>query len=807
MIRKYRLFILLVAISLIFHSCGPVNFLTKAKRVPLQYSENYNYPNVKSVRSEKNKRAWIVYSDRAGNVTKEIPGGRLDYTELGLMEPLIVIGKKGDYYKLIKYNPAVLKNHRLTNKKAAEYCGWLHKDNLLLFDNSMTEVRNGIKLKSLTSINNSHVIQEADKHFKDNSLMLYEQPKLEKPTGVLTELNKVVYVLKFGDNDSKAFISYQTKITPETAKSLVVGWIDANLVAPMGQRLILNHAPMVENMAYRIDSINYDSLRSVVSPLKSLYPVVFADRLGDSLVFRSLDESSAIDRSNNRIFNVNGGQINYNESKIIADKLTNVNVIFAFDPTKNVVAQMPMLTNAILNAKQVFEKSPSGFNYNFASVLGTSVIPFENNYLNVSDKIIEAAERLEEDNRITPNLILFNAIKMAEKMPEAINLIVYVGEKSSASERSSQAIVNGFIDNNCRLLSYQVYSDSSSDTYNNFVLQSAAIIESYADAAKVHKRNVIVYPDQLCKTNDFRENIKNVYALDFPKRSTTQGMVIFPEKTQAVEPELLISGIDSIVRQIEYDNLNIISSMELAFQQVGYHRSSYDSIFASRFNIKQDTKIDPALVKVFDKAPPQWVSITPRIHIPVDSLNISRSGLLLTETELHEVVGFIDQLSAVQLDVKGEITSSGKKIKKVKKVRKELRGVPADSQLELQYSSVSDTLSTEKEYVNSKIVRKHIRNTYLQELKQCVIKGSPKKLKLAEAGEYITTLPSIDPVLTKLRIKDLKKKRKLSDAKLEELIDYFEESKKMIEEQKKPVDELGMEGGYKYFFVPKTALP
>jgi len=807
MTRKNTLLALFfIAICLIMPSCSPVNFMTRAKKVPLRYSENYNYPNIKSIRTEKNKQAWIVYSDRAGNVTKEIPGGTLNHTELDFMEPLIVIGKKGDYYKLIKYDPAVLKNHRLTNKKAAKYCGWIHKDRLLLFDNTITEVRNGIKLKNLTSITDSHVILEADKYFENDSLILYSQPKLEIPTESFMGLNNIAYVLKFDDDDSKALVCHQTMITPESTDSIIVGWIDAALIAPMGQRLISYRTPMIENETYALDSLHNDSLRAVTSPLKSFYPVLFADHIDSTLIFRSLDASHVIDRSDNRIFNVNGEPITFTESKVIANNLVNINVIFAFDLTENVIALMPVLSNTVQNVKQVFEKSPSELNYNFAAVLGNHILSFENNYLNFSDKIIDATKEAQKTENYTPNLALSNAVKLAGKTPDATNLIVYIGEKSSTAEYSTRTIVDGFIDYNCRLLSYQVYSDNN-DIYNNFVLQSAAVIEAYADTTKVLKRKMIVYSDQLRRVNMFKENTKNAYTLDFPARSMTQGMVIFPEKGRQGDPELLLNGIDSIVRQIEYDNLNLISSMENAFHRVGSHRNRYDNSFSAHFGIASGTKVSPTITEAFDKVSPQWVSITPRISNPIDSLCLEDMGLLLTGKELGDLVEFFEKLSAEKPDMKGEKKNSAKKVQKVKKVRKELRDVPSDSWLDMRYSSGSDTLLTKKKYANTKSIRRHLKKVYLRELKKCVVNGNPKKLTLAQAHEYITTLPTATPGFAEIRIKDLRSKKKFSDAELEELIWYFDRIKTLIKEEAIPVDELnGTEGG-KYFIIPKRALP
>jgi len=803
--QKKIFFVLSLIIAyLALYSCDPVNFMTRAKRIPLLYSINYNYPNVKSISSEINKRAWIVYSDREGNKTKEFPGGSLDYRELKFMEPLIVIGSKGDYYKLIKYNPAVLNDrNQLTNRGEAEYCGWLHKDNLLLFDNAITEVRNGIKLKNLTSIKDSRIILDAEKYFKNDSLLLYSLPELEKSSGTVG-LNNIVYVLKFSDKDSKALISTQTQITPKTIESLPIGWVDTALIIPMGQRLVLNRIPKIANESHEINSHKRDSLRTVVSPLSSFYPVLFADHLDNTLVFHSLDSRYIIDKSNNRVSNVNGDMITLKESQIISNNLSNINVIFTFDLTENVISQMSMLSNTVQNIKQVFENSLSEFKYRFAAVLGDRIIPFESDYLNFCDRVMGVIKKIQIVK--TPNLALSNAVKLAKKQPNATNLIVYIGEKSNKAEYPSRDIIDGFINYNCRLLSYQVYADNN-NIYNNFVLQSIAIIEGYADAIKRLKRKIIVYPDQLRKTNLFNENTKNVYALDFPKRSMTQGMVIFPEKKLTSDPELLISGVDSIVHQIESDNRNLIASMERSFHQVGNHLNYYDSIFAGHFGIKQKTKITSAVTKVFKEVSPMWVSITPRISKPLDSLNIKDFGLLLTEEELKGLTDFFDQISAEKSYNKGYTLNDTKKVRKVSRLRKELRNIPSDSQMNLISSEDNKLLPGEKKYINISAIRKNLKKTYLKELKKCVVQRQTKDLTLAEAHECITTLPTINPLLKNIRIKDLNNKKKVSDVELFLLIECFSKFKKLIEEQKRAVDELNKFSDVKYFIVPKTALP
>jgi len=797
---------LLVAACAAVQSCAPINSTTRVKLVPRRYSENYNYPNVNAVRSSENLRPWVVYSDRSGNMTTVKPGGTLEHTELGFMDPLIVVASYGEYYKLIRY-PAKLKGLRLANRPEVEYCGWLHRDRLLLYNNSLTEIRNGIKLKNLTAVQESRVVSEAARHFRSDSLILYSEPRLAQTTGRLMGVNNIAYVMKYAERDTRALVGYRPVIRPELADSLVMGWVDASLVAPFGQWLTTRRAPLIENELYPLDTLRYDSLRPAVSPVRSFHPVLFADSRDNKLVYRTLDGSEVIDRSDNRIFNVDGEPISWSLSKVIAAHLRRVNVIFAFELTDNVVAQIPTITNAIQTANQVFEASPREMSYQYAAVMGDSIVPFERDYMAFSDRVVEMSEGLRPTPASPANRALAGAVRLAEMNPHSTNLVVYVGEKSSTAEYPSREMADAFINNNCRLLSFQVFADkANSNVYNNFVLQSTAIIEHYADTAKVLKRKVIVYPDQVHRQSRFKEISKNDYSLDFPRRSMTQGMVVFPEKGQMAGPELLAGGIDSIVRQIEADNRLLISSMERAFREVGSHRHRYDDRYARRFGEERGKRISPELKKAFENLSPHWAAITHRVSNRVDAVDMADFGLILTESELASLTMFVEKLAARQLDKASQIERDRTKARRVRRVRRELSGVPADSQLDMMYSAETQEQS-EREFLRTGAVRRHLRKTYMDALRKCAVDGPRRKLTLSRAHEYITTAPSVYPMLNNFTIKDIRRKMNLTDSELEQLLRYFEKQPPLLRKNAVPADEFNGPDGETYYLVPYEALP
>jgi hypothetical protein len=807
--RISRICPLCFALAVLLAGCAPVNFLTRVKRVPRAYSINYNCPNVKAERTELNKRAWVVYSDRAGNTTTIVPGGSLPHTGLKFMEPMLVIGKRGDYFRLIRYDAGILDNERLSDRKAAQYCGWLHKDRLLLYGNGLTEVRNRIRLKNITAVTDRrHILHVADYAERD-SLILYTGPEL-KERGKAVGLHAMMYLLKPADEGKKVLVAGKSDILPGEAGALTVGWMDAGLIAPFGQRLALAEFPFAKT-GERTDSFSSrgrDSLIHARFPA-SFHPVLYADRKDTALTFRTLDAGRILDYSDNRIANVDGEPVTYRQSETVKSQLRDINIILAFDMSETVLSRLDLFAGIVRGMTPVFDGAPSMFRFRYAAVLGDRLIPLHDDWLSFCSRLAEACGDTAQNRQGDGSGVLNRAVSIAGLMPAATNLIVHVGEKSDSADPSA-AVMTGFAANNCRLLGFQVFADNS-NTYNNFVLHATAVIERYAEAVKREKRRITVNASQLRTENRFREGSKNSYSLDYPVNSMTQGMVIFPEKGFYTDPELLVAGVDSLVRQIEYDNTLLMNSLDKAFARAGNDRTKFDRVFADRFRPETDRSVIRSVCKAFPEVSPQWMRMTERVRIPVDTVNLKRMALLLSEPELASLSGFIEKLSARQPDLKGMIASSGQKRRRVQIIRKELRGIPPDMPADGVYSRSAEAPASRRlavsRYVNTRPLRRALKREYLRELRKCVFEGCAGKVTLAAAQEYITTAPTLNPELNRIRIRDLLNRRVLTDPQLDALIRHYMKSKKRIEELAVPEEEITSPDGEKYFLLPVAALP
>lgn len=91
-------------------SCGPVHRFTRIKNVPREYMRNYSIEGVKAPRNQTLPKhtPWIVFANEAGT-TYLSPSGKNEMQSVKYMDAFLVIKRKGDWLRVIQYDPAILK--------------------------------------------------------------------------------------------------------------------------------------------------------------------------------------------------------------------------------------------------------------------------------------------------------------------------------------------------------------------------------------------------------------------------------------------------------------------------------------------------------------------------------------------------------------------------------------------------------------------------------------------------------------------------------------------------------------------------
>ena len=834
--------LILIAILFIVTSCGPVHMFTRVKKVPREYSMNYCGGEIKAPKTDINKKPWIVYSDRANNVTYNNAGGKIKAKDTGYLEPFLVIGKKGkyEYLNLIKYTPDILKNGKLDYKKA-EYYGWIHKSNLLLNYQSVTDISTGRKNKQLVAFSDTTMLGEPEKYFENDSIKLYKDLKMEEQASN-TSVYTLVYPLKQSEDRTKTLIAKKAELAPETAGEDIMGWIDNGLLQDAGQVLYIDRKSIPEyklqlKLREELTILPNEEMEDLQDVISEKYksakynPVYSYGEKGRFSAFKTVLNIPMLDYNLNYVFNVNGGHISYRKFRSISKKLKHINIVFILDGKQHTISHFPQIVNALQNLQPLFENKGDDYLYRFGCVMDFDTQPrsfnpiskeLSSDYSQLINYLSDKANRKKELRPINVSRAWGNinkAFDLVKDEYESTNLFVVVGETGYSSEEITEDIKEKLAANNCRVIGFQVYSGEA-DNYNNFVLNIESMITSYSDKMLKTKGDILVSPKQLRYDNYFTEvgELKNGYRLDFPKNSITQGAVFFPQKGESLSLDVLTNNVDTILQQIKEDNTSLIQYMSSAFAATGNNRTRFDSLFVIHHGLQAQRMPKKNIVSGFKNDLPGWALSSQPIMLDDSLRQTIDYKLLLNESEMQEVIEFVESLSKYEVDYIDMAKAKKKKARKPCNCPDDDIFVEIEQQNHLNYLSVDNSL-TEKalsidtidnklkgKYANTGIIRRHLYSLYMKQMQYCKLckqkKKHLKKLTLAEAQARITHCPAYNEELMGYTVKDLKKKKRLSDSQLEQLVIYFKEMKKKLDEAEKFES-----NGQVYYWVDKELLP
>lgn len=788
-----KLFAIMIS-TVVLSACAPVHRFTQLRKLPREYSANYSIEGIKAPKSAAHQKPWVVYSDRAENAAYVNPGGKVKAAEVGLLDAFLVIRSKGEYLRLIKYNPANIKHNRMTQHKKAEYVGWMHRSRLILSPSSITDIQSGLHDKLLTAIGDTAAIMQPDTYFTTaDSLKVYGEPELQKQTGTVG-IHAILYALKHSEDKRSVLVSKTPALSPDKIGEQVVGWVPAVMLQEIGQQVFTG--------------IPFSEASALQKTLKYA-PMIRPYYTDSACSFVSGMFEPVIDKRENQVFNINGKGISYTRGSQIKQELKRINVLFAIEQSSRLPEQYPMLLNVIQNLGPFFASPGESFVYQFgaavATLRGMETIPLTGDYEMLTDRLIEIAPRVTdaESTSMPAWKAMRSTLELIGNASEAVNLIISVGETGEMQENAPSSIVKALNEKNCRLLGWQLYA-SNDDKYNNYVLQLSNMIDHYADYRTKKKRNIILYADQFCRTNLLREAGPNFLMLDYPYASMTQGGFLFPEKGETLPMELFAGAVDSIVTQIRADHRLLSESIDCAFVSVGSSKDRLDSMLVATYHLSKGMKPEREFKKVFNNATPLWYRETGRVNI-ADSL--MSYYLLLSDPELKQTKERMEALCAMEVDVKDVTKPKKGKIKQLCRYMKE-RVYPLDKAT-ANNPPVNPGNSSDRVYVSTKKIRRHLYRFYMSELRSCgVCKVKRKEIRcypLSYAHTQIFGVPANHPMLDGITVKELKKQDVLSDKELNELIQYFKERKENM--VKKCSEEQITTEGQNYYYIASDLLP
>lgn len=810
--KMVKIFFVLLLSSLWLVGCSPINYFTKVKNTPKEYSRNYCCGEVAVPNSVDKRTPWIVYSDRNRNATFYNPGGKVQMKEAAFLEPFAVIGEKGDFLKLVKFDPKFFENGQIKDKSKVEYYGWMHKENLLLSSRPATDVATGFVIKMMTMVKDTNPIVRSSDFFSENSVVLFHEPELLTPKAQIP-FQQPIFLAKKSADKRKCLVVGKESFTPENASSMVAGWVSSSLVMPLGEYLYWNYKEVPFESAWKED-VNVSSLlheenfeASELPDFKGWHPIYSICNQYDSLsVVRTTVNVPLMDDKRNFVFGLSGAPIR----RPMLDKMTldrkHINVMLVFSDQRQVFDKFGQLASSFRHLAEIFRKHESNMTFRLGYEIG-----FENDGKNMRsfplstdiDTVLASLERYGDGliNRpVSFSGDAWKALKQSFRWvsdyKEECNVFVLIGENGNYKSQVESSVIDNLVELNARLVGCQIYSDQG-NSFNNFVLQVEDMISRSSAKLSQKKRHYLVHSEQLSMNNQYREISENVYALDYPRNSMWQGWILFPKKKELLPPDMLVSVVDSIVAEIVSDNEDILSRIQKAFKQAGVGRTSMYPTWLELNGIDGKFELNPILFQPMSTLDP-YTRFSVNLQVEKANMEKGKYFLFLTEKELNRIKSYMQDVTKYRVDYK--YSSSQKSTKE--------RG---RSCLDLEeHTQVSASDSLPHRYLNTSKSRKKMRNAFVEWARdEKVYPQSKRKLKrmtLSKNQQVICSLPSFNKEMNRYVLKDLRKKKRIVDREIDELQEYFLRKEKLLDEAIASANRFEFNGQI-YYRIEADCLP
>ncbi len=811
--RRIFIYILVAVLFISMIACAPINKRTKVKRTPKEYVNNFYGEKIHGKGKEykrKNRKTWVVYSDKADNPVYLNRGGKIETGKVGFMEPFIVIKHKGEYVRLMKYDAKVANERKIKQPKSAVYVGWMPKSELLLYQNSYTDLYSGLKNKYAVIFKDAEAALSPERFLsKTDSAITYAEPNLTTPKRKIP-LYEIVYRLKKSEDDKKSLISKSTVLTSDSLSEEVLGWIDNSLLVNIGQQLHVDLKP--ESILTGADG---DTLSSYIYGadesyyrMKSMHQVLMYEPVyeiwKDTLAFNmnTCVLRPLVDKLDNYVYNTKGNKIFYHDGVRITDNLKKINVVFVLENGISNPKTLEVIANAIQTSETIFNDTQKEFSYKFGIVL-----PFgDNSSLGLVSRYNTIVSFLSQNLENVPSMYVSapsewagvqKAMTMLRGHENETNLIVIAGENATGGEKADLSLTNQLAMNNCRILGFQLFSDKT-NAANNFVLQIQDMISSYAKKYINQKQDIIVYTDRVRNDNHFKTVARNAYLLNFPDSSITQGGIIFPEKAEMPDMEKFKMYIDTIVNEIRHDNAILMNDLYHVFHNIDNIGNRFDPVFASEFGLKTDMIPSYELTNKFSKNFPIWYS--PIVSATQDKkIDDDNFYLLVSEEELINLQKFISGLSKYETDyIEQKIGSDKTQI--------------FDYRNEFEEEQNSDYYEN-GEYVSTRKTRKKLRRYLLNAMNDNKLYKREhsllKNYSLADALHNITSCPWKDKDglrFNSIPVGKLTKKHFVTDKELYEIMKYLKDTNEVFNQNIYNFPKF-TSNGKNYYWVNQKYLP
>lgn len=627
------------------------------------------------VSGTKSNQLWVVYSDRNdNNIYSDITYSKI-INKSNFLDSFYVIKVSGEMLELIKYNPSIIDaSGQIVSPDKIEYMGWMNKSNLLLNERSFLDPISKYPYKYVTLINGTKLFPTTLTYLNGTLIKIFSDPELKNVyTNHTLGLNEVVYVFK--KYKEQVLIGTKNNINSKNTTKNIIGWVHVSFIQQWSPRLSVEsiQAENTDTIASYLFpaknlAVNFENNSLTVIPLKSnncfttehfwnKYPVYQIESIAKNNKNYLLMETGVImkpfDNSQAYIYSSTGSKINYSSLCSIVQESKKTNIVFAINFGADVKEYYTSLIETFHELDAYFNVQKTG-EYSF-SLINTSdntftkIVTVEKFNLLLPKIIDLIKENVQFKKESSPNGIL-NGLTTASvyfKNHIGENNIIMVlstqGDNAAndiAYKTKFEKTITDISNSNTKVIMYQPYS-SNSIGYTNFIPQSKNILKKYAEKSVSNKNSFKVSTIETSYSNSFKSiestDKTNIYCLDFPINSSSQGFIIFPTIGSKVDKKNISITFDSLFYQIKYDRVNTLDNIQSTFNSSSIFNTKTNPYFERYYNmfnmLPRNLELECKNIN-FDYFA-RGYTISP--FEPHNSKRYYRQNLLLTEEEYQEL--------------------------------------------------------------------------------------------------------------------------------------------------------------------------
>jgi len=559
---------------------------------------------------------WIVYSDRDNNPTYSSKNGNEVLKKINFMEAFWVVDEDGSNrpdcgegrVHIYKYDPTInLRGNNKLNSAAIDY-GWVPKNKMLLWENSLIHPTTRFTIKALT-INQPESLINPDQFIKDakeKKLRLFNSPGLESAYENENDIRlfQFLYIFKEDKENNSLLIGKSYDARPRRIDE-VLGWISKDIIQNWDHRLAMEPNSIEEAVAERIARKtkttvfsteksarafqegnpvkdtqilwNNDPFDEGFGPEKIRLPIL--ETLSDNIVKTGV-ASNVFDTLGKVVIPTEKYNLIVNQHSKLANKFRKINVIFVMDGTESMSPYFNSVVNALNSSSDLYDNNQNS--YRFGAVVYRDY-PEEN--CPQGNKLIErqSLTTYQELTQFLSNVkagdcmdrdapeAMYHGLTTALRMfnPDETNILILIGDAGNHENderHTALEVIDMLAEQACSLLAYQVQSPNR-PAYNAFTSQVNDLI---IKSVKKIKRDDYQTDNSGTEEPRFLPGGETVYRLNFPEGSSKPGALIFNNSTSGMmSVQVFEKEMKMLFESIDKEHDKILSDLEGQLTGIG----------------------------------------------------------------------------------------------------------------------------------------------------------------------------------------------------------------------------------------------